>query len=140
MVYFSHKGISITPPVFCGRHIESKNRKKKKKKKARVNDLVFQFLIRHLHISYKLSYRVSDQKICSAMLYKFSIFFSNVFFILLCTFCYSGPNLDLLSDTLPFFENYTKLHFDAKHLEKRLNRGSGIFGAFFNKKWAFSGQ
>ena len=38
-----------------------------------------------------------------------------------------GPNLDLLcirqSDAAPFFENYAKLYFDAKHLEKGLNSG-----------------
>ena len=37
------------------------------------------------------------------------------------------PNLDLLcawqSDAAPFCENYAKLDFDAKHLEKGLNRG-----------------
>ena len=34
-----------------------------------------------------------------------------------------GVNLDLLcvrqSDAAPFCENYTKLYFDAKHLEKK---------------------
>ena len=48
---------------------------------------------------------------------------------------YPGPNLDLsciqLSDTAPFFENYAKLYFDVKYLEKGLNRGGEIFGAFF---------
>ena len=38
----------------------------------------------------------------------------------------SGPNLDLLcvqqSGAAPFCENYAELHFDAKHLEKGLNR------------------
>ena len=38
----------------------------------------------------------------------------------------SGPNLDLLcvqqSGAAPFCENYAKLYFDAKHLEKGLNR------------------
>ena len=39
------------------------------------NDLVFQFLIKHLHIcSYKFSYRKSDPEICSAMLCKFCNF------------------------------------------------------------------
>ena len=37
------------------------------------------------------------------------------------------PNLDLLciwqSDTALFCENYAKLYFDAKYLEKGLNRG-----------------
>ena len=37
-----------------------------------------------------------------------------------------GPNLDLLcvrqSDATPFCENYAKLYFDAKHLEKGLNK------------------
>ena len=31
-----------------------------------------------------------------------------------------GPQL---SNATPFCENYTKLYFDAKHLEKELNRG-----------------
>ena len=48
----------------------------------------------------------------------------------------SGPNLDLLciwqSDTAPFCENYAKLYFDAKHLEKGLNRGSwNVWFPFF---------
>ena len=56
----------------------------------------------------------------------------------------SGHILDLycvrLSNAAPFCENYTKLYFDAKHLEKGLNRGWGeIFGAFFQKS-AFFGQ
>ena len=38
----------------------------------------------------------------------------------------SGPNLDLLciwqSNAAPFCEIYAKLYFDAKHLEKELNR------------------
>ena len=38
----------------------------------------------------------------------------------------SGPNLYLLciqqSDAAPFCENYAKLYFDTKHLEKGLNR------------------
>ena len=37
--------------------------------------LVFQFLTKHLHIySYKFSYRISDQEICSVMLYNFCSF------------------------------------------------------------------
>ena len=39
----------------------------------------------------------------------------------------SGPNLDLVciwqSDAAPFCENYAKLLFDTKHLEKGLNTG-----------------
>ena len=39
----------------------------------------------------------------------------------------AGPNLDLLciqqSDAAPFYENYAKLYFDAKHLGKGLNKG-----------------
>ena len=39
----------------------------------------------------------------------------------------AGHILDLyciqLSNTAPFCENYTKLYFDAKHLEKGLNKG-----------------
>ena len=40
---------------------------------------------------------------------------------------YSGPNLDLIcaqqSNAAPFCENYARLFFDAKQLEKGLNRG-----------------
>ena len=47
----------------------------------------------------------------------------------------SGPNLELLCiwqlATAPFCENYAKLYFDAKHLEKRLNRGGEFCGALF---------
>ena len=39
----------------------------------------------------------------------------------------TGPNLDLLcvqqSHAAPFCENYAKLYFNAKHLEKGSNRG-----------------
>ena len=42
-----------------------------------------------------------------------------------------------LSNTAPFCKNYTKLYFDAKHLEKGLNRRGEIFGALFSKKVAF---
>ena len=39
----------------------------------------------------------------------------------------SGPNLDLLCvqqlGASPFCENYAKLYFDTKQLEKGLNRG-----------------
>ena len=58
--------------------------------------------------------------------------------------CLLGHILDLycilLSNAAPSYENYTKLYFDAKHLEKRLNRGEGgveIFGALFLKKLPF---
>ena len=38
-----------------------------------------------------------------------------------------GLNLDLLcvrqSETVPFCENYAKFYFDAKNLEKGLNKG-----------------
>ena len=37
-----------------------------------------------------------------------------------------------LSNAAPFYKNYVKLHFDAKHLEKGLNRGD--FWCFFLKK------
>ena len=40
----------------------------------------------------------------------------------------------------PFFENYAKLYFDAKHLQKGLNRGGGrveILVPFFFKKVLF---
>ena len=51
----------------------------------------------------------------------------------------SGHTLDLccvrLSNVASFCENYATLYFDAKHLEKGLNReASEIFGAFFPKK------
>ena len=54
----------------------------------------------------------------------------------------SGHILDLccirLSNAAPFWENYTKLYFDEKHLEKGLNRDGGeIFGALFSKKCHF---
>ena len=39
----------------------------------------------------------------------------------------AGPNLDLLCvrqlDAVPFCEIYAKFNFDAKRLEKRMNRG-----------------
>ena len=51
-----------------------------------------------------------------------------------------GHILDLycvrLSNTAPFCKNYAKLYFDAKHLEKGLNR-DGIFEAFFLKSALF---
>ena len=53
----------------------------------------------------------------------------------------TGHILDLyciqLLNAAPFSENYTKLYFDAKHLEKGLNSEAGgggeIFGALFSK-------
>ena len=55
----------------------------------------------------------------------------------------AGPNLDLFcvrqSNAVPFCENYAKLYFDAKHLEKGLNRGWwNIRGSFFKKSALFS--
>ena len=48
---------------------------------------------------------------------------------------WSRPNLDLIciqqSDSGPFCENYAKLYFVAKHLEKGLNRGVEVFGCPF---------
>ena len=39
-----------------------------------------------------------------------------------------------LSNVAPFCENYAKIYFDAKHLEKRLNRGRGnCWGLLFKK-------
>ena len=51
-----------------------------------INALIFRFLIKHLHISYKFSYTISDQEICLAMLYKlckfppifFSLFYADL--------------------------------------------------------------
>ena len=55
-----------------------------------VNALVFKFLVKYLHIcSYKFSYRISDQEICSAMLCWFC---NSNFFILLCWFGHSNKN------------------------------------------------
>ena len=48
-----------------------------------INDLVFQFLIKHLDICYKFSYKMSDQKIGLAILYIISATFLR-FFVLLC--------------------------------------------------------
>ena len=49
-----------------------------------------------------------------------------------------GLDLDLLcvrqSDAAPFCENYTKLYFDAKHLEKKTN---SFFNCFLSKKCLF---
>ena len=41
------------------------------------------------------------------------------------------------SDVFPFCKNYAKLYFDAKHLEKGLNRGGEMFGAPFSKLFLF---
>ena len=55
---------------------------------------------------------------------------------------YSRPILRWLS-SCPFCENYTKLYFDAKHLEKGLNmderggRKGKMFGALFSRKCPF---
>ena len=52
-----------------------------------------------------------------------------------------GPNLDLLCvqqlGTAPFCENYAKFYFDAKHLEKGLNRGWWNFFVLFFQKVPF---
>ena len=53
----------------------------------------------------------------------------------------SGPNLDKnsvrLSDCAPFYENYTKLYFDAKCLKTGLNMGWLNLGCFFSQKVPF---
>ena len=71
---------------------------------------------------------------------------SSIFFffpILLCIFGHSGPNLDLYVSgnwTLPpFFENYAMIYFEAKHLEKRLNRGWWNFWCSIFQKRVFIG-
>ena len=56
--------------------------------------------------------------------------FCLIFYALIVSYFISaGPNVDLLcvrqSDAAPFCENYAKLYFDVKHLEKELNRGGG---------------
>ena len=47
----------------------------------------------------------------------------------------------LLSNAASFWENYAKLYFDSKHLEKGLNKGGRVwgefFGALFSKKVPF---
>ena len=49
----------------------------------------------------------------------------------------AGHILDLYR-IAPFYENYTKLYFDAKHLKKRLNRDRGKFLVpLFQKKCLF---
>ena len=52
-----------------------------------------------------------------------------------------GPNLDKksiwLSKPDPIYENYTKLHFDAKLLKMGLNRGDEICGVHFFKEVPF---
>ena len=42
-----------------------------------------------------------------------------------------------LSNAAPFCENDTKSYFDAKHLEKGLERRGKIFGALFSNKMPF---
>ena len=56
-----------------------------------VNGLIFQFLMKHLYICYRFSYRTSDQEICSAILYKFCNF-PPIFFIIFSCFGYSKKN------------------------------------------------
>ena len=43
-----------------------------------------------------------------------------------------------LLNAAPFCKNYTKLCFDAKHLEKGLNREVKFLVPFFQKKYPFS--
>ena len=47
---------------------------------------------------------------------------------------YSRP---ISHSTAPFCENYTKFYFDAKHLEKGLNRRVKLLLPFFRKKCPF---
>ena len=50
-------------------------------------------------------------------------------------FTYSRPILHLTIEAAPLFENYAKLYFHAKHLEKGLNTGRrGDFWNFFSKR------
>ena len=53
----------------------------------------------------------------------------------------SGYILDLyrvrLSNAVHFWKNYAKIYFDARHLEKGLNRRGDFFGPFFQKKCPF---
>ena len=58
------------------------------------------------------------------------------------TLQFLGPNLDLLcvrqSDDEHFCENFAKLYFDAKYLEKgSFNEGGEIFDALLFKKVVF---
>ena len=78
--------------------------------------------------------------------------FCLIFYSLIISYFIStGPNVDLLcvwqSDAAPFRENYAKLYFDVKHLEKGLNRGwwnfrwslfkknSALFGQYWTMSW-----
>ena len=78
--------------------------------------------------------------------------FCLIFYSLIVSYFIStGPNVDLLclwqSDAAPFCENYAKLYFDVKHLEKGLNRGwwnfwwllfkikSALFGQYWTMPW-----
>ena len=56
-----------------------------------MNDSVFQFLFKHLHICYRLSYGISDQEMYLAMLHKFCNF-SPIFIIFSCWFGHSKKN------------------------------------------------
>ena len=63
----------------------------------------------------------------------------------LLIFLQSGPNLDLFCvqqlNAAPFCENYAKLYFEVKHLEKELKRECWDFwGLFFFTKSALFGQ
>ena len=46
-------------------------------------------------------------------------------FLIIVT-AYSTPTLRSTNDRCPFCENYEKLYFDAKHLQKGLNKGWGV--------------
>ena len=75
------------------------------------------FLKLHMERSILVNQVINDQKNYRTDCY--TSFFVKVYI--------PGPNLDLLcvqhSDAALFCGNYTKLYFDAKHLEKGSNRG-----------------
>ena len=54
---------------------------------------------------------------------------NKIAFLKLVSISLPGPNLDLLcirqSNAVPIQENYAKLYFHAKHIEKELNSGGG---------------
>ena len=111
-----------------------------------------------LHNKWGIPFKPTRTK-CTCFQYKYAIqlaiikyipkFFFCFFSYFILTKGFSRSYLDLycvrLSNAAPFSENYAKLHFNAKHLEKGLNRSSENFWAlffsknvpFFHKKYLF---
>ena len=83
--------------------------------------------------------RLPDLSMTFKFLFWFSLTFPGFPF-----FKITSPNLDplctLQSNTVPFYENYAKLYFDAKHLKKRLNSVWWNFWSTFFYNSALFGQ